>query len=82
MGDDEILVAVVPRAGESLDPAGLIDLAGLHVGDARLSRDREAGGHPVGAENPRHLGDVRALAAEQVAHLLGAVGEVVDPAVF
>jgi crotonobetaine/carnitine-CoA ligase len=25
VGDDEILLAVVPRAGESLDPAGLIE---------------------------------------------------------
>ena len=51
----------------------------LHVGDARLGRDREARRDAVGAEDPRHLGDVRALAAEQVAHLARALGEVVDP---
>ena len=37
------------------------------------------GGHPVGTQDARHLGDVRALAAEQVAHVARALGEVVDP---
>ena len=59
-------------------PVGLL-LVGLHVGDARLGGDREAGRHAVGAEHAGHLGDVRALAAEQVAHVLRALGEVVDP---
>ena len=40
-----------------------------HVLDARLGGDREAGGYSLGAEHPRHLGDVRALAAEQLAHV-------------
>ena len=53
--------------------------AGLHVGDAGLGRDREAGGHSVGAEHPGHLGDVGALAAEQLALLARALGELMDP---
>ena len=51
---------------------------GLHVGHARLGGDREAGRHALGAEHARHLGDVGALAAEQVAHVARALGEVVD----
>ena len=50
----------------------------LHVGDAGLGRDREAGRHALGAEDARHLGDVGALAAEQLAHVARALGEVVD----
>ena len=50
----------------------------LHVEDARLGRDREARGHALGAEDARHLGDVRALAAEQIAHLARPLGEVID----
>ena len=46
--------------------------------DACLGRDREARGHALGAEDPRHLGDVRALAAEQVAHVARALREVID----
>ena len=61
-------------------PVGLF-LAGLHVGDARLGGDREAGRDAVGAEHAGHLRDVGALAAEQVAHVLRALGEVVDPLV-
>ncbi len=53
-------------------------LAGLHVLDARLGRDREAGGHALGAEHARHLGDVRALPSEQVAHVARALAELVD----
>jgi hypothetical protein len=50
-----------------------------HVLDARLGRDREAGGHQLRAEHARHLGHVGALAAQQLAHLARALGEVVDP---
>ena len=55
-------------------------LAGVHVRDACLRRDREAGRNEPGAEDPRHLGDVGALAAQQRAHVARPVGEVVDPA--
>ena len=54
----------------------------LHVRHARLGGDREPGRHPVGAEHSRHLGDVRALAPEQLAHLPGAFAEVIDPTVI
>ena len=60
-----------------VEPVGQL-AAGLHVRDAGLGRDREARRHAVGAEDARHLGDVRALAAEQVAHLARALREVVD----
>ena len=49
------------------------------VGDACLSRDREARRHQLRFEQARHLGDVRALAAEQGAQLARALVEVVDP---
>ncbi len=52
---------------------------GLHVGDAGLGRDREAGGHPLGAQHPGHLGDAGALAAEQLALIARALGELTDP---
>ena len=51
----------------------------VHVGDARLGGDREAGRNELRAEHARHLRDVGALAAEQVAHLARALREVVDP---
>ena len=76
-----VLLQALERLGDLLGhPVGLL-LAGLHVGDARLGGDREAGRHAVGAEHAGHLRDVRALAAEQVAHVLRALGEVVDPLV-
>jgi hypothetical protein len=50
-----------------------------HVGDARLGGDREAGGDELRTKHARHLGDVGALAAEQVAHCARPVREVVDP---
>jgi hypothetical protein len=53
--------------------------SGLHVRDARLGRDREAGRDPIGAEHPGHLGDVRPLSAEQVAHFPRTLGEVIHP---
>jgi hypothetical protein len=53
-------------------------LAGAHVDHAGLAGDHEAGGHQLGAEQLRHLADVGALAAEQVAHRARALGEVVD----
>jgi hypothetical protein len=52
---------------------------GVHVGHAGLGGDGEAGRNPFGAEDPRHLGDVGPFAAEEVAHLAGALGEVEDP---
>ena len=50
------------QVGQAL---GLIEAAvGVHVGHARLGGDREARGDALGPEDPRHLGDVRPLAAE------------------
>ena len=74
-----VLLQALERVGDLLGhPVGLL-LAGLHVGHARLGRDREARRHAVGAEHAGHLRHVGALAAEQVAHVLRALGEVVDP---
>ena len=56
------------------------DAAASHVGDAGLRGDGEAGRDPLGPEQAGHLGDVGALAAEQVAHLPRSLVEVVDPA--
>ena len=50
--------------------------ARLQVGLAGLGRDREPGRHRQAEVG--HLGEVRALAAEQVLHVLTALGEVVD----
>ena len=66
-----------PRRPASSRPSGTLAVA--HVRDARLGRDREARGHALGAQDARHLRDVGALAAEQVAHLARPLGEVVDP---
>ena len=60
--------------------AGHLPRLGLHVGDAGAGRDREAGGNPVGAEDPGHLGDVGSLAAEHLSHLAGTLRELVDVA--
>ena len=46
-------------------PVGL-GAVGAHVLDARLGRDRESGRDAVGPQNLGHLGDVRALASEQL----------------
>ncbi len=54
-------------------------LAAAHVGDTGLGRDREPGRDPLGTQEPRHLGDVGALAAEQLPHLPRALVEVEDP---
>ena len=51
---------------------------GFHVFDAGIGRDRESRRHPFGAKDPRHLGQVRALAAQKVSHLPAALGELVD----
>ena len=59
-------------------PVGLL-AAGAHVLHAGLGGDREAGRHAIAAQHAGHLGDVRALAAQQLPHLPGAIGEVVDP---
>ena len=66
-----------PRRPARSRPAGRSAVA--HVGDAGRGRDREAGGHAHRAADARHLGDVGALAAEQLAHLARALREVVDP---
>ena len=50
----------------------------VHVRDARLGRDRESRRHPLGAEHACHLGDVGALASEQLAHLARAFAELID----
>ena len=84
----------VVRVAESLAGAAferrqrLVDLvrqplrrlaARLHVGDAGLGRDGESGRDAVGAQHPGHLGDVGALAAEQLALFARALGELVHP---
>ena len=60
------------KAGQE-EPEGMADQVeealAAHVRDAGLRREGEAGRHPLGAEHARHLGDVRALAAEERAHL-------------
>ena len=58
----------------SIRPAG--NAALLQVGQARLGGDREA--RRDGQAHVRHLGQVGALAAEQVLHLPVALVEVVD----
>jgi hypothetical protein len=52
------------------------ELAGAQVRRARLGGDHEA--RRDGQAQHRHLGEVRPLAAEQVLHVLAALGEVVD----
>src|SRR6266487_5260722 len=46
------------------------------IGEAGLGRDRESVGNRQA--HVVHLGEVRALPAEQVLHILVALGEVVD----
>ena len=74
-----LLLEPLERVGHLLGHALGLLLVGLHVGDAGLGGDREAGRDALGAQHPRHLRDVRALAAEQLAHVARALGEVVDP---
>ena len=78
-----------PLLGRTLEPLeGLVDLlldsirqlTVAQVGDAGLRGDHKAGRHPLGPEHAGHLRDPGALAAEQLAHLARAVGEVDDPA--
>ena len=76
-----VLLQALERVGDLVGHAVGLFLVGLHVRDAGLGGDREAGRHPVGAEDAGHLRHVRALAAEQVAHVLRALGEVVHPLV-
>ena len=89
-GDEQRVLVVAERLAGALLQAleRLVDLLGhpvglglavAHVGDARLGGDREARRDTVLAEHARHLGDVGALAAEQLAHVPRALGEVVDP---
>jgi hypothetical protein len=66
------------RVDRLVEPLGLRP-PGAHVLHARLGGDREAGGDEVGAEDARHFGDARALAAQQRAHLARALVEVIDP---
>ena len=88
--EQRILVVAELLAGGLLQAAhGLGDLlvqtvglvTGAHVLDARLGGDREPGRDAVGAQHAGHLGDVRPLAAEKIAHLLRALGEVIHPLV-
>ena len=74
-----LLLEPLERVGHLVRHALGLLLVGLHVRDAGLGRDGEAGGDALGAQHARHLGDVRALSAEEVAHVLGALGEVIDP---
>ena len=89
-GDEQRVVRITElRAGVLLEARERrVDLLGqvvgrrpvaAHVLDARLGGDREARGYSLGPQDARHLGDVGALAAEQVAHVPRALGEVVDP---
>ena len=66
--------------GHLLRQACRLGAARVHERDARLGGDREAGGNHARAEHARHLGDVRALAAQQHAHVARALGEVVHVA--
>jgi hypothetical protein len=50
-----------------------------HVGHAGLGGDGEAGRDALGAEHARHLRDVGALAAQQIAHVACALRELVHP---
>jgi hypothetical protein len=85
--EQRVLRVAQPLAGVLLEPREsavhlLLEVLGLapvgvHVRDARLGGDREAGRHAVGAEHARHLRDVGSLAAEQIAHLARPLGEVV-----
>ena len=50
-----------------------------HVFDAGSGGDGKAAWHLLGTQYPRHLGEICALVAEQLAHLGGAVFERVDP---
>ncbi len=74
-----VLLQARQRLGDLLGEAVRQVAIGAHVGDAGLGRDREARRDAVGAQHPRHLGHVGALAAEQVAHVPRPLGEVVDP---
>jgi hypothetical protein len=69
-----LLLEPLERGGDLV----LRELAPVHVRDAGLCGDREARRHPLRPEHARHLGDVRALPAEQLAHVLRPLGEVVD----
>ena len=60
------------------EPVGLGAVV-AHVLHARLRGDGEAGRHALRAEHARHLRDVRALAAEQLAHVAAALVERHDP---
>jgi hypothetical protein len=66
--------------GDLLGQPGRLDAAVAHEGHAGLGRDGEARGHEIGAQDAGHLGDVRALAAEQHAHVARALREVVHVA--
>jgi hypothetical protein len=69
---------VLQRLGDLRLELLRLGAVGLHVGDAGLGRDREAGRDPLGAEYAGHLRDVGALAPEQVAHVPRSLGELVD----
>ena len=65
---------------------GLVDLfldlrkqlATIQIGDACLRGHGESGGNPDRWPEARHLRDVRALPAEEIAHLHPTLGETVD----
>jgi hypothetical protein len=89
-GDEQRVGGVAePAPGLRLEPAdrlldGVIearrgDAAAAHVCHARGRADGEARRHELGAKHARHLGDVGALAAEEISHLSRALGEIVDP---
>ena len=64
----EVLLHLVGEAGR--------EVSVVEVGEARLGRGGEAGRHRK--THVGHLGEVRALASEEVLHVLVALGEVVD----
>jgi Trehalose synthase, N-terminal domain len=56
--------------------AGLVGAVSKHAG---RGGNREPAGHSFATQHPRHLGDPRALAAEQFAQLPQALTEIVGP---
>ena len=66
----QCLDRLIPHAVGELLARGVVSVAGL-------GRDREPGRHRQ--SGPRHLGDPRSLAPQQVAHVLIPLFEEVDP---
>jgi hypothetical protein len=84
-----VLGIAQPLAGVFLEPRErLVDLLGepsgsdassVHVLNAGRGGNRKPAGHSFGTQHMRHLGDPRALAAEQLPQLPRALAEIVGP---